>query len=308
MRYWVGITDWDWFQFLRARQPLEEVNFWQPSAGRRPVHLDRGALFLFKLHAASGGAIVGGGFFIRYTPLPARLTWETFGESNGAATFDEMVDRIGKYRRRSVDVFTDPVGCTVLVQPFFLDEANWIPAPADWAPNIVQGKTYDSDVDIGRELWMRVQAAMTTSVPEPAAAHAIAEDRYGPPILIHPRLGQGAFRVEVLDAYGRRCAVTGERTLPVLDAAHIRPYAQSGPHRLENGLLLRKDLHALFDAGYVTVTPSLELRVSRRIREEYENGRDYYALEGAALRVPVPPNPQPSREFLEWHGDTVFRT
>jgi len=46
MRYWVGITDWDWFQFLRARQPLDEVNFWQPSAGRRPVKLERGALFL----------------------------------------------------------------------------------------------------------------------------------------------------------------------------------------------------------------------------------------------------------------------
>ena len=74
MRYWVGITALDWFQFLRARQPLDEVNFWQPSAGRRPVNLDRGALFLFKLHAAAGGYIVGGGFFIRYTALPARLT------------------------------------------------------------------------------------------------------------------------------------------------------------------------------------------------------------------------------------------
>jgi putative restriction endonuclease len=92
---------------------------------------------------------------------------------------------------------------------------------------------------------------------------------------VQPRLGQGAFRLLVTDAYQRRCAVTGERTLPVLDAAHTRPYAELGPHRLENGILLRKDLHALFDAGRVTVTPSLELRVSRRIREEFENGRDY---------------------------------
>jgi putative restriction endonuclease len=139
------------------------------------------------------------------------------------------------------------------------------------------------------------------------AEHAIAEDRYGPPILIQPRLGQGAFRVEVLDAYRRRCAITGERTLPVLDAAHIRPYAELGPHRLENGLLLRKDLHALFDAGYVTVTPAHRLHVSRRIRDEFENGRDYYALEGVPLRLPVPPNPPPSAEFLQWHGDVRFR-
>lgn len=305
MRFWVGITDWDWFRFLRDRQPLDEVNFWQPSAGRRPVNLDRGALFLFKLHASHGGHIVGGGFFIRYTALPARLTWETFGEENGAATFDEMLQRIGRYRRRTVDVHADPVGCLVLVQPFFLDEPDWIPAPSDWAANIVQGKTYDSDVGLGRELWQAVQLRLRAQAP--LSAHAIAEDRYGPPILVQPRLGQGAFRVEVLDAYARRCAITGERTLPVLDAAHIRPYAQSGPHRLDNGLLLRKDLHALFDAGYVTVTPSFELRVSRRIREEFENGRDYYALEGAPLRLPLAPNPPPSREFLEWHGDAVFR-
>jgi putative restriction endonuclease len=137
--------------------------------------------------------------------------------------------------------------------------------------------------------------------------HAIAEHRYGNPILVHPRLGQGAFRLLVTDAYERRCAVTGERTLPVLDAAHIRPFAAAGPHDLRNGLLLRKDLHALFDAGYVTVTPSLELRVSRRIREEFENGRDYYALDRRSVRIPLPPSPPPSAEFLQWHGDTVYR-
>ena len=62
----------------------------------------------------------------------------------------------------------------------------------------------------------------------------------------------------------------------------------------------------MFDAGYVTVTPTLELRVSRRIREEFENGRDYYALEGTSVRLPTPPSPPPSAEYLEWHGDTVF--
>jgi putative restriction endonuclease len=140
-----------------------------------------------------------------------------------------------------------------------------------------------------------------------AGGSAIAEPRYGNPVLLRPRLGQGGFRLLVTDAYARRCAVTGERTLPALEAAHIKPYSLNGEHRVDNGLLLRRDLHALFDDGYVTVTPEHRLRVSRRIREEYENGRDYYALEGAQLRLPLPPNPPPSREFLEWHGDVVFR-
>jgi hypothetical protein len=53
---------------------------------------------------------------------------------------------------------------------------------------------------------------------------------HGSPILIRPRLGQGAFRVSVTSVYQHRCAVTGERTLPILDAAHIRPYEEGGKH------------------------------------------------------------------------------
>jgi putative restriction endonuclease len=304
MRFWVGITDHDWFQFLTVRPELPEVNFWQPSAGRRPVTLEPGALFLFKLHGPRGGQIVGGGFFAHYSALPVRMTWDTFGIENGAASFEEMVSRIGKYRNKPIDIHADQVGCLVLVEPFFLEEAEWIAPPNDWAPNIVQGKGYDSEVGEGARIWRQVQLALARRLP---VEHAIAEHRYGKPMVVQPRLGQGAFRLLVTDAYQRRCAVTGERTLPVLDAAHIRPYAELGPHRLENGILLRKDLHALFDAGYVTVTPSFELRVSRRIREEFENGRDYYALEGSSVRLPLPPAPPPSAEYLEWHGDTVFR-
>lgn len=304
MRYWVAITDYEWYRFLAVRPELPEVNFWQPSAGRKPVALDPGALFLFKLHASHGGWIVGGGFFAHYSALPVNLTWETFGIENGATSFDEMVMRIGRYRRRAIDVHADQVGCLVLAEPFFLEEAEWIAAPRDWAPNIVQGKTYDSDSAEGALLWSRVQLALAK---RGAGEHAIAEHRYGNPLLVQPRLGQGGFRLLVTDAYQRRCAVTGERTLPVLDAAHIRPYSLRGEHRIENGLLLRKDLHALFDAGYLTVTPSNQLRVSRRIREEFENGHDYYALEGRKIRLPAPPNPPPSPEYLEWHGDVVFR-
>ena len=266
--------------------------------------LEPGTLFLFKLHAAQGGQIVGGGYFLKYEAMPIRWTWDAFGEENGAATFKEMVARIGRYRRTAVDIQADRVGCLVLVEPFFLDDSDWIDAPADWAPNIVQGKSYDSDVGEGARIWSQVRLALARAMP---MDHAIAEQRYGQPILVHPRLGQGAFRLLVTDAYERRCAVTRERTLPVLDAAHIRPYAASGPHDLRNGILLRKDLHALFDAGYVTVTSALELRVSRRIREEFENGRDYYALDKAPVHVPTLPAHRPSAEYLVWHGDTVFR-
>lgn len=71
--------------------------------------------------------------------------------------------------------------------------------------------------------------------------------------------------------YQRLCAVTGEKTLPVLEAAHIKPFASRGPHRVSNAILLRSDLHKLFDLGYVTVTSDLHLEVSPRLREEWHN-------------------------------------
>ena len=131
--------------------------------------------------------------------------------------------------------------------------------------------------------------------------------RYGSPVVTLPRLGQGSFRVIVTDAYARRCAVTREKTLPALDAAHIRPYGEGGEHRIDNGLLLRKDLHALFDQGYVTITPSLNFEVSRRIREEFENGHDYYRMHGTSIQPPQDPLLRPSEGCLNWHNEQVFR-
>lgn len=82
----------------------------------------------------------------------------------------------------------------------------------------------------------------------PATLAAIDPPRYGTPTLVAPRLGQGSFRALVTDAYSYRCAISKERTLPVLQAAHIRPYADGGQHELSNGVLLRSDLHALRSA------------------------------------------------------------
>ena len=109
----------------------------------------------------------------------------------------------------------------------------------------------------------------------------------------------------VTDIYHRRCAVTGERTLPALDAAHIRP-RQGGEHAATNGLLLRRDIHSLFDAGYVTVTPELRFEVSRRIREEFENGRHYYELHGAPIARPDRHDMLPDRQSLTWHNESRY--
>jgi putative restriction endonuclease len=87
----------------------------------------------------------------------------------------------------------------------------------------------------------------------------------------------------VMDEYSRRCAITGEKTLPVLEAAHIKPYSESGPHKISNGVFMRSDLHTLFDGGYMTLTKDFHVEMSKRIREEFSNGREYYALEAGSF-------------------------
>jgi putative restriction endonuclease len=307
MRFFVGVTDYDWFRFLAAQTGIDEVNFWQPSGGIAFKALQPGGLFLFKLHSPRD-FVVGGGFFAHWSPLPVSLAWEAFGEKNGAATVEEMRVRLSKYRKVADDRKADyTVGCTILEQPFFLDEASWIPAPADWHRSTQRGKGYDAQAGEGRRLWEAVTTVMAARVvPATPYQPQLVAERYGQPTLIYPRLGQGTFRVLVTDLYDRRCAVTGERTLPVLQAAHIKPYADSGPHDPRNGLLLRSDLHTLLDRGYVTVTPDLRFEVSRRIRAEFENGRDYYALNGRPIRAPQRPDCVPAKEYLDWHASNVF--
>jgi putative restriction endonuclease len=308
VRYWVANTDLAWFEFLAARAPLDEVNFWAPS-GIRPITLPHGAPWIFKLHVRDGGQIVGGGFFAHYTPMTARWAWETFGEGNGAPSLLTMVRQIEGYRRQPVDPDSTQIGSSLIVQPFFLPRELWIEPPADWSPNLTRGKTYDTELGEGRVLWDRLQLARAAlpALDAPAITESPLVGAYGSPVLVRPRLGQGTFRVMVTDAYERRCVVTNERTLPVLEAAHIKPYSQSGPHAVSNGLLLRSDLHTLFDRGYVTVTPDHRFRVSRKIKEEFANGRDYYALDRREVRLPTSAVHRPSLEYLEWHADTLFR-
>lgn len=299
----VAVTDYDWYMTLRELPGLSEANFWAPSP-RNFQALRPGELFLFKLHAPYD-MIVGGGIFAYANILPSSLAWEAFGEANGARSLGQMRERIVKYRKANPNYQSDfNIGCRILTQTFFLDEPYWIRPPKSWAKNIVTFKTYNTTDEEGLYLWRAVQDRFSSQ-----PAFQLAEPRvpYGEPSLVVPRLGQGAFRILVTDTYHRRCAVTRERTLPALDAAHIYPYHMGGDHVVSNGLLLRRDIHSLFDAGYVTVTPSWNFEVSRAIREEFENGHEYYALHGKHIQVPDRPDQRPDSAALAWHNENIFK-
>jgi putative restriction endonuclease len=294
----VGVTDNTWFRFLRDRSP-DEVNFWKP--GGQPFKaLQPGGLFFFKLHAPQR-MIAGYGVFISSSTLPLKLAWEAFGEKNGVASLEDFQRRIARFRRDN-----DPnpmITNIILAQPVFRPDDGFISQPNSWKDSIVVGKGYSADSPEGRVMMKFAENPLLNIAIElfDNQTNAFAER------MQKVRLGQGAFRVLVTDSYQRRCAISGERTLPVLQAAHIRPYAQQGPHDIRNGLLLRSDIHTLFDDGYITVTPDYHVEVSKRIREEFENGRDYYRHHGNQLLVLPPNGEKPSQDFLRWHNEFVYK-
>ncbi|NNU36052.1 HNH endonuclease [Rhizobium sophorae] len=304
VRLFVGVTDKAWFDQLSASVPHDEVNFWQPSGTTQFRALQPGELFLFKLHSPNN-FIVGGGIFGHASIAPLSLAWEAFGLKNGVSSRSEMRARIASYRRDPIalDDRQDPViGCRILTQPFFWPKELWLPVPESWSPNIVTGKGFNAEEGDGQYLWSAVTDRLN-SVPEIRNTEPVMAERFGNPTLIKPRLGQGAFRLTITDNYERRCAVSGEKTLPILDAAHIHAFEAGGEHAASNGLLLRTDIHRLFDLGYVTVSPDGRFEVSGRLKADFDNGRHYYDLHGTPIRPPKNRHAAPSADALSWHRE-----
>ena len=308
VRAYVGVTDGDWYRYLASRPELTEVNFWRPSGSNQFRALTPGEPFFFKTHHPHD-QVIGGGFYSGFAQLRVSEAWEFFGRANGAESLEQMRTRVGRYRRASIQPGEDPViGCVFVRDTKFFSSSDVADPPPRFARNVVQGKTYDLAIDpdvayfedlLQRLLGVRVEVDVTEPWHLPGPV-------FGDPRLAPRRLGQQSFQAVVLSAYHGRCAVTGDKIRPVLQAAHIKPLAAGGEHRLDNGLLLRSDLHTLFDRGYVGVDRRHRFVVSRRLRDDFENGEEFYARASQPILLPERPPDRPGREFLEWHLAEVF--
>lgn len=313
MRFYLGVTDNYWYDYLSKINP-EDINFWQPGGSVNFKVLTPGAPFLFKLKSPLN-AIGGIGFFSSHTFLPISIAWDTFKNRNGCETFDEFSRMILNYRSDKANL-NPTIGCIVLTNPIFFKKEDWIETPEDWGKSIVQGKSYNTEESIGKNIWQKVERLLEkylylNSIDEGKSQLLLEEPlspAYGNSILTKVRLGQGAFRVLVTDAYSRRCSITGEKTLPVLEAAHIKPYAESGPHFISNGILLRSDMHKLFDCGYLTITTNYKIEISARIKEEFQNGKEYYQYHGKELMfLPNKDTNKPNEKYIDWHNSNIYK-
>jgi putative restriction endonuclease len=305
----VGVTDEAWYRFLAARPTVTEVNFWQPSGVREFRVLAPGEPFFFKTHAPHNH-VVGGGFFSDSARLRASEAWELFGKANGAGSVAQMRARIGQYRRVPIGADEDPViGCLFVRDVRFFPDGAAAAPPPRFAPSIVQGKSYDlADLSVAPYFAELLDLVLGATVELDFSQPWLRPGPvFGDPRLAPYRLGQRSFQAVVLDAYHRRCAISGTHIPPVLQAAHIRPVTAGGEHRLDNGLLLRSDVHTLFDRGYLGVDPSYRLLVSPRLRRDFSNGDQFYANAGQVIDLPDHRADRPGRDFLEWHLDEVFK-
>jgi putative restriction endonuclease len=315
MRGYVDVTDGDWYRFLAAWPEVSEtpVNFWRPGGGNAFRALDVGEPFFFKTHAPHN-RVVGGGFFSGFAPLRASEAWNLLGGGNGVASLERMRERIAHYRREPIGPNDDPeIGCVFIRDvTFFPDDLTFDPPPG-FALNIVQGKGYDmGDPAVAGYFADLMQLVLGTPLPvelDLGRPWHQTGPIFGQPRLTPYRMAQQAFKAVVLSAYRGQCAITGTKIRPVLEAAHIRPVTPryGGENRMDNGLLLRSDVHTMFDDGYLAVDPSHRLLVSPRLRADFGNGEQFYAKAGQVIALPDRRVDRPNREFLEWHLDVIFK-
>jgi len=304
MKGYVAVTDPGWYGHLAETPGPKDANFWRPST--KALRLPRGTPFFFKLKAPHD-AIAGYGYFWDFSVLPDWMAWETFGSANGVDGLHGLRERLRRIQR-GAQIEPDPqgrIGCCLIADSVFFPRDAWVKRPADWSARTVKGKGYDLTSGEGRRVWLECQARFPRGLLA-GVGQSVDVPRYGSPALTLPRLGQSIFRIAVLDAYERACAVSREHSLPVLEAAHIKPYATGGRHAVSNGIALRSDIHRLFDRGYVTIDESDRFVVSRRLKDDYDNGRSYERFHGQPITRPQTTELAPDQSAMAWHRNQVF--
>lgn len=116
---------------------------------------------------------------------------------------------------------------------------------------------------------------------------------------IKTRRGQTDFRNRLRRAYGGTCAITGSTVTPLLEAAHLVPHAQKTDYATSNGILLRADIHTLFDLHLIAIEAGGRVAVSRALE-----GTEYMQYHGRHLAAfPHARNDQPYTDELKRHHD-----
>ena len=214
----VSLTDRAWFDHLAGRAQesggrLDEVNFWRPRSQQALRSVRPGAPFFLRLKSPVN-AIAGFGFFAHWHLVPFLEAWSLFGEKNGAPTLADFRRQIASLRGSDpLQPGQRPLGCVILRDVTFLQPDEWVQwgKDRDWSPNIVNDKVYDLTAAPGDQL-LALIADRAQRPPDLDDRFQLVDcdTRNWREQVVARREGQAAFKLRLLEAYGSRCAVTGE--------------------------------------------------------------------------------------------------
>lgn len=278
--------------------PQSKVNFWTPTPWR--VKLPSGSRWGFMLKAPVR-RIGGFGTLVAYEEHTVAAAWEKFGPGNGVASAAELESRVIEFatKRSVVEIGSNPViGCVVLDECVFLPAEHQV-RPEDLGLSfqnaIVKFKTFPGELILPFEEQLPAGHRPFELVTGNAETWDVRRNKR--------RLAQPIFRSRVLAAYDGTCAMTGTACSEVLDAAHIQPFINLQSNHPQNGIALRKDVHALFDAGLITVAEDLTIVLSPHLPSG-----EYADLVGTSLALPSRTENRPSQAALTFHREHVFRS
>lgn len=284
----IANTDVDWFQFLKEKCFTDMVNFWTPTPWNI-TGLQEGDLIYFMLKSPIR-KLGGYGRFVKYENMTRDDAWNEFGFRNGCRTKRDFIDRMTGYREsnRVRDLNGDIIGCIVLSYCVFWDEKDYKNVEdygLEFSKNIVKLKYYKD----GNRLLNEVEPVGTrpsyqivneTVVQKRASSRSV-------------RYGQSKFKSLITDTYNGHCCISGESCPELLEAAHIQPYIDERSNHPQNGLLLRVDLHTLFDNGLLSIDDDYRVRISGQVESEY-----YCGFDKVKIQLPLDPNKYPSKDAL----------
>jgi putative restriction endonuclease len=286
----LAVTTLRWHEYFLSNPPEGLVNFWTPTLWRPRIEAGSRFFFLLKSPVRKIG---GFGNFVRWEEHSVDAAWSLYGKGNGVEHPDRLrgfVDGYAARRAKSARDENCPIGCIILRDCVFLSEAEQI-APdelgLDFASSIVKFKRY-SGYSPALPFEMEEDPSPFCIVHEDTATTGSRD------VKLRPQ--QTLFRARILAAYQHRCAVFGTPIPETLDAAHIQPFRGPKSNHVQNGLALRKDVHALFDAGYFAISDDYRLLVSERVTTP-----SYRALAGRRIRLPCARADHPSLDAIRWH-------
>lgn len=230
--------------------------------------------------------ICGYGIYQGIEKMTIKEAWKKFGPNNGCDSYASFKDKLGVYNKSIEDDKT--IGAICLSDVVFFDDNNFIDLDlinVEWHNCIVKFKRYYNEDPIisCHQINNTENFRLIPKAPKKKKHSETTQ-----------REGQSEFRQKVASAYCHKCCITGESCADLLEAAHIQGYISKESNHIQNGLLLRVDLHKMFDSGLLAIEENYRVIVSKIVTSEY-----YQSFNGKPISLPCDKYNHPSTDALK---------